>query len=277
MKMKEQLSAKQQERNEKKKKKLAALANLIQMNDRDRIHEAELAKRRDHDEQEDDGFITVQSSKRKPRNRLTIMADSSSDTTVIAVAAGASDAGESGESDEPQIKRSRNHSAGGDNTLDNMNTTLTQEQYKCLSTELRRRRRELESVPAVHLREMGRRALLEIPQQERTPIFLTDIQHLLMSALIGKKSPCVPDRWCSADKFQSLSHSVVLILEGLSLYHYLSNESRFEATNRIFDTKLEMVLPPQDEGKIIDTIAQVSLCRYLCVCQVFNLFFSRFH
>lgn len=274
--MKEQLSAKQQERNEKKKKKLAALANLIQMNDRDRIHEAELAKRRDHDEQEDDGFITV-SSKRKPRNRLTIMAESSSDTTVIAATAGASDAGESGESDEPEIKRRRNHSAGGDNTLDNMNTTLTQEQYKCLSTELRRRKRELESVPAVHLREMGRRALLEIPQQERTPIFLTDIQHLLMSALIGKKSPCVPDRWCSADKFQSLSHSVVLILEGLSLYHYLSNESRFEATNRIFDTKLEMVLPPQDEGMIIDTIAQVSRCRYLCVCQVFNLLFSRFH
>lgn len=262
--MKEQLSSKQQERNEKKKRKLAALANLIQMNDRDRIHEAELAKRRDHDEQEDDGFITV-SSKRKPRNRLTIMADSSSDTTVIAASAGASEAGESGESDEPEIKRSRNHSAGGDNTLDNMNTTLTQEQYKCLSTELRRRKRELESVPAVHLREMGRRALLEIPQQERTPIFLTDIQHLLMSALIGKKSPCVPDRWCSADKFQSLSHSVVLILEGLSLYHYLSNESRFEATNRIFDTKLEMVLPPQDEGKIIDAIAQVSLCRDMCV------------
>lgn len=255
--MKEQLSAKQQERNEKKKKKLAALANLIQMNDRDRIHEAELAKRRDNDEQQqDDGFITV-SSKRKPRNRLTIMADSSSDTTVTPAPA-AVYAGESGESDEPEMKRSRSHLAGGDNTLDNINTNLTQEQYKSLSTELRRRKRELESVPAVHLREMGRRALLEIPQQERTPIFLTDIQHLLMSALIGKKSPCVPDRWCSADKFQSLSHSVVLILEGLSLYHYLSNESRFEATNRIFDTKLEMVLPPQDEGKIIDTIAQVS-------------------
>lgn len=262
MKMKEQLSSKQQERNEKKKKKLAALANLIQMNDRDRIHEAELAKRRDHDEQEDDGFITV--SKRKPRNRLTIMADSSSDTTVPAAPA-AVYGGESGESDEPEIKRSRNHSAGGDNILDNINTTLTQEQYKSLSTELRRRKRELESVPAVHLREMGRRALLEIPQQERTPIFLTDIQHLLMSALIGKKSPCVPDRWCSADKFQSLSHSVVLILEGLSLYHYLSNESRFEATNRIFDTKLEMVLPPQDEGKIIDTIAQVTLSILICV------------
>ncbi|XP_017863995.1 PREDICTED: uncharacterized protein LOC108614396 [Drosophila arizonae] len=252
MKMKEQQSSKQQERNEKKKKKLAALANLIQLNDRDRLHEAEQKHRDTENEDEvDDGFITV-CSKRKTRNRLTIIADSSGDAAATA------DAGEA-DHDEPEIKRSRHNSAGGDNTLADMPATLTQEQYRSLSTDLRRRKRELESVPGVHLRDMGRRALLEIPQEERTPIFLTDIQHLLMSALIGKKSPCAPDRWCCADKFQSLSHSVVLILDGLSLYHYMSNESRFEATNRIFDTKLEVVLPPHEEGRIIDTIAQIPL------------------
>lgn len=251
MKMKEQQSSKQQERNEKKKKKLAALANLIQLNDRDRIHEAEQKHRDTENEDEvDDGFITVR-SKRKTRNRLTIIADSGGDAAANA------DASEA-DHGEPEIKRSRNNSAGGDNMLADMPATLTQEQYRSLSTDLRRRKRELESVPGVHLRDMGRRALLEIPQQERTPIFLTDIQHLLMSALIGKKSPCAPDRWCLAEKFQSLSHSVVLILDGLSLYHYMSNESRFEATNRIFDTKLEVVLPPHEEGRIIDTIAQVS-------------------
>ncbi|XP_017844110.1 small RNA degrading nuclease 5 [Drosophila busckii] len=249
-KMKNQVSSKQHERNEKKKKKLAALANLIQMNDRDRaerIHEVEPA------DKEDDDFIAV-CSKRKPRNRLTIMPDSSSTSSNEAIVAANGNADEA-DSDEPEIKRIRNNSAGGDNVP----STLTQDQYKTLSLELRRRKRELESVPTLHLREMGRRAQLEIPQQERTPIFLTDIQHLLMSALIGKKSPCVPDRWCAAEKFLSLSHSVVLILEGLSLYHYISNESRFEATNRIFDTKLEVVLPPQDEGKIIDEIAQIPL------------------
>ncbi|KAH8366201.1 hypothetical protein KR093_010155, partial [Drosophila rubida] len=278
--MKEQLSSKQQERTEKKKKKLAALANLIQMNDRDRIQEAveevqnnkkkleiedkrerERERERDQElEDDDDGFITV-CSKRKPRNRLTIMADSSSETTVAAAAANAGKIEARSASDEPELKRSRN-SAGGDNNiaLGTVDATLiTQDQYKTLSTELRRRKRELESVPALHLRDTGRRAHLEIPQDERTPIFLADIQHLLMTALIGKKSPCAPDRWCSADKFNSLSHSVVLILEGLSLFHYLSNESLFTATNRIFETKLEMVMPPQEEGKIIDTIAQIPL------------------
>lgn len=254
MKMKEQQSSKQQERNEKKKKKLAALANLIQMNDRDRIHETEQKHRDTENEDEmDDGFVTV-CSKRKTRNRLTLITDSSEDSINSGATAGNADK----DSGEPENKRIRNNSAGGDNSLDSLSATLTQEQYRSLSTDLRRRKRELESVPGVHLRDMGRRALLEIPQQERTPIFLTDIQHLLMSALIGKKSPCAPDRWCCADKFQSLSHSVVLILDGLSLYHYMSNESRFEATNRIFDTKLEVVLPPHEEGRIIDTIAQVS-------------------
>ncbi|XP_030372533.1 small RNA degrading nuclease 5 isoform X2 [Scaptodrosophila lebanonensis] len=253
--MKEQLSSKQQERNEKKKKKMAALANLMQLNDRDRVHEAELAKRREAllksgsdgaaspNDDDDGGFVTV-CSKRKPRNRLTIK--NTSDESAAC------------DADEPKIKRSRSAEGGGGDLPDPV-STLTEEQYKSLSAELRRRKRELEDMPGLRLREMGQRASLETPQDVRTPIFLTDIQHLLMSALIGRNSPCAPDRWCSLDKWLSLSHSVVVILEGLSLYHYLSNESRFEATNRIFNTKLEMLLPPQDEGKIIDEIAQIPL------------------
>lgn len=257
--MKEQLSAKQHERNEKKKK-LAALANLMELNDRDRLHDAEMAKKRDAAEAEkdeaktgpkeqgadDDGFVVV-SSKRKHRNRLTIRNSPEKETTNRA------------DTDEPAVKRSREEdtAAGGD-SLPAEICNLSQEQYKTLSAELRRRKRQLEDVPGLRLREMGQRASLETPQHARTPIFLTDIQHLLMSALIGQKSPCRPDRWCSVEKWLSLSHSVVVILEGLSLYHYLSNESQFEATNRIFNTKLEMLLPPQDEGQIIDEIAQVT-------------------
>lgn len=257
--MKEHMSTKQHERNEKKKKKLAALANLMELNDRDRLHEAELAKKRDAEveveekstakaEDGDDGFIVV-GSKRKPRNRRQnneLEADSQT-------APGTSDP------EEPVNKKIRNYDAGGD-SLPLEIGSLSEDQYNQLSAELRRRKRELENVPALRLREMGQRASLETPQDARTPIFLTDIQNLLMCALIGQKSPCRPDRWCSVEKWLSLSHSVVVILEGLSLYHYLSNETQFEATNRIFSTKLEMILPPQEEGqKIIDEIAKVEL------------------
>ncbi|KAH8379158.1 hypothetical protein KR009_003326 [Drosophila setifemur] len=267
--MKEQLSVKQHERNEKKKKKLAALANLMELNDRDRLHEAEMAKKRDAvevnedaekaggagaapvAEEEDDGFVMV-SNKRKQRNRLTIRSNPEQE------AEGALEGEDS--LDEPKSKRSRNDEAGGDRLPVDGLCALSEDQYKTLSAELRRRKRLLEDVPGLRLREMGQRASLDTPQHARTPIFLTDIQHLLMSALIGQKSPCRPDRWCSVEKWLSLSHSVVVILEGLSLYHYLSNESQFEATNRIFNTKLEMLLPPpQDEGQILDEIAQIPL------------------
>ncbi|KAH8266046.1 hypothetical protein KR038_001381 [Drosophila bunnanda] len=263
--MKEQLSAKQHERNEKKKKKLAALANLMELNDRDRLHEAEMARKRDAAEankdeaktaptdqsnnDDDAGFITVP-SKRKHRNRHTIRNSPEKEGA----------ASKSEDPDEPTVKRSREDmEAGGDSRPAEEIGILSQEQYKSLAVELRRRKRQLEDVPGLRLREMGQRASLETPQQARTPIFLTDIQHLLMSALIGQKSPCRPDRWCSVEKWLSLSHSVVVILEGLSLYHYLSNETQFEATKRIFNTKLEMLLPPQDEGQIIDEIAQIPL------------------
>ncbi|EDX09464.1 GD13963 [Drosophila simulans] len=257
--MKEQMSAKQHERNEKKKKKLAALANLMELNDRDRLHEAELAKKRDAEveveeksaakaEDGDDGFILV-GSKRKPRNRRQ-NAEQEADSHPVP---GTSDP------EEPVTKKTRNNDAGGD-SLPLEIGTLSEDQYNQLSAELRRRKRELENVPALRLREMGQRASLETPQDARTPIFLTDIQNLLMCALIGQKSPCRPDRWCSVEKWLSLSHSVVVILEGLSLYHYLSNETHFEATNRIFSTKLEMMLPTQEEGqKIIDEIAKIPL------------------
>ncbi|XP_017048627.1 small RNA degrading nuclease 5 [Drosophila ficusphila] len=266
--MKEQLSAKQNERSEKKKKKLAALANLMELNDRDRLHEAELAKKQDADEaeaeeksptkaqDEDDGFVTV-SNKRKSRNRLTIRNNPDQETESGGSSQTATTT-DSVDTDAPAAKRSRKHEAGGD-TLPEGNCSLSEEQYKQLSAELRRRKRQLEDVPGLRLREMGQRASLETPQDARTPIFLADIQHLLMSALIGQKSPCRPDRWCSVEKWVSLSHSVVVILEGLSLYHYLSNESRFEATNRIFNTKLEMLLPPKEEGQIIDEIAKIPL------------------
>ncbi|KAH8364602.1 hypothetical protein KR084_008749 [Drosophila pseudotakahashii] len=258
--MKEQLSAKQHERNEKKKKKLAALANLMELNDRDRLHEAELAKKRDAEvaeaqaeeekspEDEEDGFITV-GSKRKSRKRHANRTDSHE----------AEESGVTPADTEPVVKKSRKEQAGGGDSLPQEITTLSEDQYKQLSAELRRRKRQIEDVPGLRLREMGQRASLETPQQARTPIFLTDIQNLLMSALIGQKSPCRPDRWCSVEKWLSLSHSVVVILEGLSLYHYLSNESQFEATNKIFSTKLEMLLPPQDEGQIIDEIAKIPL------------------
>uniref|UniRef100_A0A0A1WVL0 Putative RNA exonuclease NEF-sp n=1 Tax=Zeugodacus cucurbitae TaxID=28588 RepID=A0A0A1WVL0_ZEUCU len=257
-------SSKQEERKEKKKKKLLALAKLVQLNDNDRRETAtnqvvsetcETTTKND-----DDGFVKV-THKKKSAKLMPPKPQTGKVISDVAV------------EDEPQTKRpkltkseSTDGSASDSSQVSStteeqqrLKLQLTEEQYKELRRQLRQRKRELENVPILRLREFGQRASLEMPQGQRTPIFLTDIQHLLMSALIGKKSPCSPDRWCFLEKPLRLSHSVVLILEGLSLYHYLSNESKFTKTNEIFQTRLEVVLPPLKEGSIIEEMAQVPL------------------
>ena len=54
------LSLKQKERSEKRKKKLAALANLVKLNDKDRLQEV-MAERQEINSKsnDDDGFIMV--------------------------------------------------------------------------------------------------------------------------------------------------------------------------------------------------------------------------
>ncbi|XP_018783865.1 PREDICTED: small RNA degrading nuclease 5 [Bactrocera latifrons] len=258
-------SSKREERKEKKKKKLLALAKLVQLNDNDRrdtatnqvvseVGETPITK------DDDDGFVKV-THKKKPAKLMPPKPPNKKGKTEIALE-------DEPETKRPKLTKSESTDGSGSDTSQVSSTTeeqqrlklqLTEEQYKELRRQLRQRKRELENVPILRLREFGQRASLEMPQGQRTPIFLTDIQHLLMSALIGKKSPCSPDRWCFLEKPLRLSHSVVLILEGLSLYHYLSNESKFTKTNEIFRTRLEVVLPPLKEGSIVEEIAQVPL------------------
>ncbi|XP_067648146.1 RNA exonuclease 5 [Eurosta solidaginis] len=251
---------KREERKEKKKQKLLALAKMVQLNDSDRRETAinQLAAQTGEivSPNDDDGFVKV-THKKKPKSIKPAVTVPEPLTAT---------------EDGPQTKRAKlaktesidesNSDTATDSTTEEhqrLKLQLTEEQYKDLRRQLRQRRRELENVPMLRLREFGQRASIDMPQEQRIPIFLTDIQHLLMKALIGKKSPCTPDRWCFLEKPLRLSHSVVLILEGLSLYHYLSNESKFEQTNKIFQTRLEIVLPPLKEGSIIEEMAQVPL------------------
>ncbi|XP_061394941.1 uncharacterized protein LOC133330521 [Musca vetustissima] len=251
------LSAKQLERKERKKQKLAALANLIKSNDKDRKEQVEdkeddtMAKAdkdneviNDQPEGDNDGFTKVTNKKSKKKSK------SNSD-------------------EEPAVKKSKQEN--GDNENGQMeNVQLTEDQYKQIQKELRERKRALESVPYLRVRESGEKALLCYKDTERRPIFLTDIQHLVMSALLGKKSPCKPDRWCFFDKPEQVSHTVVLCLDGLSLFHYLSNKSKFEKIDNIFDIGLDVLMPPntkEDGFLMAEELVQVPMTNV----QAYNL------
>ncbi|TMW51869.1 hypothetical protein DOY81_003065 [Sarcophaga bullata] len=245
------LSLKQKERSEKRKKKLAALANLVKLNDKDRLAEV-MAERQENNSKsnDDDGFIMV--SRKKSQAKKTHLHS---------------------DSEEPLNKKLKNfneiqaaeeESASGQENEEALKSlNLSEEQYKQLKKDLNERKRQLENIPSLRLREFGQRSLLCVKDDERTPIFLTDIQHLVMSALLGKKSPCAPDRWCFFNKPHQLSHTVVICLEGLSLYHYLSNENKFEKLNKIFENRLEVIMPSfKKDGQsvlMIEELAQVPL------------------
>lgn len=231
--------SKKAERLEKKKKKLAALATLIKLNDKDRESTSSIAASTTQSDSDD----SDEKSKAK-KSKITENKD-----------------------DAPQSKKAKlNEQDPSDTDVSSVNDdaeakklNLTYEQYAQIKKELNQRKRELQSVPQFRLRPAGYSASLEIDQDSRTPLFLTDVQHLLMSALIGKKSPCNPDRWCFLEKPLKLSHTVIVVLDGVSLYHYLSNEEKFVECKKIFETKLEVVLPVRGQNSIIENLATAPL------------------
>lgn len=142
---------------------------------------------------------------------------------------------------EPLEKRTKQNESGAE--LSERQSFLSDEDYVQLKRELNHKKRELTNVPKLTMKLFGDNALLTIPPSIRTPIFFTDIQHLIMYGLLGSTSPCIPTRWCSLKKINKVSHTIVVLVDGLSLYHFSSNESHLKSIENIFEHKLEVVMP----------------------------------
>lgn len=207
------LTAKQQARLEKKTKKLAALTEIIKLNDNDRI-------------------------KRNP----SFTPSPSSTPTVgndVKAASVASRVAES-DRDEPSRKRLKRSSSdlvvSGvdiDNTASidqsSLHTTKVPTptsaeanaygtlDYAAMKRSLNARKRTERSVPKIRLKLYGEAATLRNAPADRTPVFLTDVQHLLMATVLGSDSPCQPYRWCHIERGAKVSHVVVLVVEGESI------------------------------------------------------------
>lgn len=119
----------------------------------------------------------------------------------------------------------------------------------------------MKNVPRFRLKAVGENASLNtiIGHDERIPIFLADIQHLLMFSLLGHNSPYWPSRWCHIEKFNRISHTVVFVVEGLSIYHFNSYESLFPHITNHLQHRLEMLTPTVHGGSVIEDLAAVPL------------------
>lgn len=157
---------------------------------------------------------------------------------------------QSGSDGEPHTKRTRDIDDNSPATDDNPRV-ITDTEYKLLKHELNAKKRELKNVPKLRLKLFGDSASLAVGADIRTPIFTTDLQHLVMYAMFGHLAPCKPSRWCTLERPGKISHTVVLVVEGLSLYHFTSYESIFKNCTNIFENKLEMVTANRDDSKCI--------------------------
>ncbi|KAG7187864.1 hypothetical protein KM043_016897 [Ampulex compressa] len=146
-------------------------------------------------------------------------------------------------------------------TLVNKKPRLVGDEYAKLKEELRERKKRLKAIPRFRLKAVGENASLSINvnSDNRIPIFLSDIQHLLLYSLHGHHSPYIPTRWCNLEKYNKVSHTVVLVVEGLSLYHFMAYETMFSNITANLEHRLEVMTPAAYGGSVIEDLAAVPL------------------
>ncbi|XP_031846149.1 RNA exonuclease 5 [Nomia melanderi] len=239
------LTTKQLQRMEKKKKKMAALLEITKLNDKDReakllaLKKASKEAEKSNDS-ESSGISMEESSKRKRPCSEDVTETYFEDcTTKIEVVT----------TDEKS------------NPLANKKPRLSGDEYEKLKQELRERKKRLKTIPRFHLKTIGESASLSIniSSENRIPIFLSDVQHLLLYSLHGHHSPYMPTRWCHLEKYNKVTHTVVLVVEGLSLYHFMSYESIFSHITAKLEHRLEVVTPSAYGGSVIEDLATVPL------------------
>ncbi|XP_034189156.1 RNA exonuclease 5 isoform X2 [Osmia lignaria lignaria] len=150
--------------------------------------------------------------------------------------------------------------------LANKKPRLSGEEYLKLKQELRERKKRLKSIPRFHLKAVGENASISInvKSEDRIPIFLSDIQHLLLYSLHGHHSPYLPTRWCHLEKYNRVSHTVALVIEGLSIYHFMAYESMFPSITSNLEHRVEVVTPMIYGGSVVEDLAAVPITGVHC-------------
>lgn len=121
-------------------------------------------------------------------------------------------------------------------------------------------RRHKKHVPSFRLKgTTGQLASLSTAKNERIPVMLTDVQHLLLHSLLGNLNLTQAPRWYVLDKSTYISQTTCLVLEGLSLEHWESNKSSLVYSSKRFENYVELLTPAVYGGSLVDELALVPL------------------
>ncbi|XP_050309747.1 RNA exonuclease 5 isoform X2 [Anthonomus grandis grandis] len=217
-----EITAKRKQRIENKKKKMSALLDIVQLNEKDRLKEKH--NKNESSEVNQCSIVEAEDIGHSPLKRLKI----ESEEEIVAL----------GSSGKPK---------------------LFGEELMELKKMLREKSNKIKNAPKFWLRDMGEKASLAVPLDNRCPLFVSDIQHLLMYSQVGVHSPYSPARWCNLERYNRLSNTTLLIIENLSLYEYESNESRFPFISTNFDHKIELISPYAFNSDMVKELSMVPL------------------
>ncbi|XP_045462527.1 RNA exonuclease 5 isoform X2 [Harmonia axyridis] len=136
---------------------------------------------------------------------------------------------------------------------------LSGEEFIALKKRLREQTSKMRQHPTFRLREIGDNASLKTDTENRIPLFLSDVQHLILYSQIGVHAPYSPARWCCLEKYNRLLNTNIFVIENLSMYHFSSYESSFQFLSSKFQHKLEVLSPFSYRGDIVKEISMVPI------------------
>lgn len=128
--------------------------------------------------------------------------------------------------------------------------------YRTLKAAVNQKRDRMRNIPKLRLKEVGEEALMKTKPEERVPLLLDDIQALLMYTLLRTDSPTNPSRWAALEKSAKLTHTTVLLIEGLTSDDFTEYEADFRECKQIFHHILQVVTP---SDRLVDELACVPL------------------
>lgn len=133
------------------------------------------------------------------------------------------------------------------------------EDYLKLKKLLREQTNRMRATPSFRLREIGENAQLSVDYENRIPLFLSDIQHLLMYSQVGIHAPYNPARWCALEKYNRVPTTTVLVVDNISVYYYLAHESLFPFISSTFDVKVEFLTPHAYRSDFVKDMSMIPL------------------
>ncbi|CAG2189106.1 REX1 [Mytilus edulis] len=112
----------------------------------------------------------------------------------------------------------------------------------------------LDELQMQHSRQVSQ----DLTFKEMPPLFLLDLQHLLLYAAQGNVSTYKP-RWCRLLRVGKVTSVVVIVLDSVSSHEYQTYPDCFTRLNTLFDMSADMISPEQYGSTVSEDLFNVPI------------------